>query len=68
MENINVLAGYLGKPLSKAEELNTLRDLAQIEHRGVDTSLRIADRPISVSISFVSISALGFGCVSLSGK
>ena len=55
MENINALATHLKKPLTKEELFNTLRDLVELEHRGVDVNLKIADRPISVVIKRESI-------------
>ena len=64
MENIKALAKHLRKPLTEAEEFNTLKDLVELEHRGEDVNLKIADRPIFVVIKQESIlPPLGsFGC------
>lgn len=70
MENIKVLAKHLKKPLSETEEFFTLKDLVELEHRGEDINLKIADRPISVVIKWESILPapvpMTFGCGSLS--
>lgn len=69
MANIKTLAKHLKKPLSQEEEFNTLQDLVELEHRGEDTNLRIANRPISVVITHESIfgvKAPSCGCGTLS--
>lgn len=55
MENIKTLAKHLKKPLTQGEEFSTLKDLVELEHRGENTCLKIADRPISVVITLESI-------------
>lgn len=55
MESIKALAKHLKKPLTETEEFNTLKDLVELEHRGEDVNLKIADRPISVVIKRESI-------------
>lgn len=47
MELIDVLAE---KPLDATEELNTLKDLARLEHQNETVDLSIAGRPISVTV------------------
>lgn len=47
MELIDVLAE---KPLDATEELNTLKDLARLEHQNQTVDMSIAGRPISVTV------------------